>query len=242
MDHRITSINFKIISLNVRGLNNCIKCRKIFKWLHRQTAHCYFLQETFSTEQSINTWRSEWGGNILYSHGSNHSKGVMILVNPGYQLDVIRSIKSKNGRSIILEIKLDNQNLVLANVYTPNDSPREIKFYKDLNQTLCGLSDSNLIIGGEKVSGKLNFYEKLDVLEMTLSNWKRRKLTLLGKIKIVKSVGLSKLIYNTSVLPVPKNFCDQVNKVTFNFIWDNKIAKIKKNNYWRTKKRRSEYD
>ena len=56
-------------------------------------------------------------------------------------------------------------------------------------------------------------------MEKTLNNWKRRKLTLLGKISIVKSVGL---------LPVPKNLCDQVNKVTFNFIWDNKIAKIKK--------------
>ena len=66
----------------------------------------------------------------------------------------------------------------------------------------------------------------MDVLEKTLNNWKRRKLTLLGKINIVKSVGLSKLIYNASVLPVPTNFCDQVNKVTFNFIWDNKIAKI----------------
>ena len=41
-------------------------------------------------------------------------------------------------------------------------------------------------------------------------------------------MGLSKLIYNASVLPVPKNFCDQVNKITINFIWDNKIAKIKK--------------
>ena len=68
----------------------------------------------------------------------------------------------------------------------------------------------------------------MDALEKTLNNWKRRKLTLLGKINIVKSVGLSKLIYNASVLPVPNNFCDQVNKVTFNFIWDNKIAKIKK--------------
>ena len=53
MDHEISSINFKIISLNVRGLNNSIKRRKIFKWLHMQTAHCYFLQKTFSTEQSI---------------------------------------------------------------------------------------------------------------------------------------------------------------------------------------------
>ena len=60
-------------------------------------------------------------------------------------------------------------------------------------------------------------------------NWKRRKLTLLGKINIVKSLGLSKLIFIASVLPVPEKFCDQVNKITFNFIWDNKIAKIKRN-------------
>ena len=57
-------------------------------------------------------------------------------------------------------------------------------------------------------------------------------------------MGLSKLIYNASALPVPKYFCDQVKKTTFNFIWDNKIAKSKKekNNCWRTQKRGSEYD
>lgn len=98
MDNRVSSINFKIVSQNVRGLNNSIKRRKIFKWLHRQNAHCHFLQETFSTEQSINIWQSEWGGNIFYSHGSNHSKGVMILVNPRYQLEVIRSTKDKNSK------------------------------------------------------------------------------------------------------------------------------------------------
>ena len=73
----------------------------------------------------------------------------MILINPRYKLEVIRSTKDKNGRSIILEIKLDNQNLVLANVYSPNDIPQQIKFYQDLNQTLRGFSDSNLIIGGD---------------------------------------------------------------------------------------------
>ena len=149
MNHEISSINFKIISLNERGLNNSIKRRKIFNWLHRQTAHCYFLQETFSTEQSINIWRLEWGGNIFYSHGSNHSKGVMILVNPRYQLEVMRSTKDKYGRSIILKIKLDIQNLVLAIVYAPNDIPQQIKFYQDLNQTLRRFSERNLIIGGD---------------------------------------------------------------------------------------------
>ena len=104
------------------------------------------------------------------------------------------------------------------------DTPFNVKWPKDSVYAL-GIYFSN----SERVSNKLNFYEKLDVLEKTLNNWKRRKLTLLGKINIVKSVGLSKLIYNSSVPPVPKNFCEQVNKITFNFIWDNKIAKIKKN-------------
>ena len=74
----------------------------------------------------------------------------------------------------------------------------------------------------------LHIQKTWKLVPSTLNNWKRRKLTLLGKINIVRSVGLSKLIYNASVLPVPKIFCDQVNKVTFNFIWNNKIAKIKK--------------
>ena len=62
-----------------------------------------------------------------------------------------------------------------------------------------------------------------------ISTQNRGKLTLLGKINIAKSLGLSKLIFIASVLPVPEKFCDQVNKITFNFIWDNKIAKIKRN-------------
>ena len=67
---------------------------------------------------------------------------------------------------------------------------------------------------------------KLNVLENTLNSWKRRKLTLLGKINIVKTLALSKLIFTSSVLPVPKAFCELVNKITFNFIWDNKPPKI----------------
>ena len=52
----------------------------------------------------------------------------------------------------------------------------------------------------------LNFDKKLEDLEKILNSWKRRKLTLLGKINIVKTLGLSKLIYNASVLLLPENF------------------------------------
>ena len=40
-------------------------------------------------------------------------------------------------------------------------------------------------------ANKLNFEEKINNLEKTLNGWKRRKLTLLGRINIVKTLGLS---------------------------------------------------
>ena len=75
---------------------------------------------------------------------------------------------------------------------------------------------------------ELNFGAKVRELEQTLNTWKRRKLTLYGKINIVKTLGLSKLIYYASVLNVPKQYVEEINKITFNFIWDGKPAKIKR--------------
>ena len=65
-------------------------------------------------------------------------------------------------------------------------------------------------------------------LTLTTSCWKRRNLTLLGKINIVKTLGLSKLIYNTSVLVIPEQLIKEINSIILNFIWDEKPPKIKK--------------
>ena len=77
-------------------------------------------------------------------------------------------------------------------------------------------------------ANELNFVEKIRNLEKVLNSWKRRNLTLYGKINIVKTLGLSKLIYNASVLVIPEQLNQEVNSIIFNFIWDEKPAKIKK--------------
>ena len=77
-------------------------------------------------------------------------------------------------------------------------------------------------------SNELNFAEKIRTLEKTLNIWKRRNLTLYGKINIVKTLGLSKLIYNTSVLVIPEKGIKEIETLTFDFIWYGKPAKIKK--------------
>ena len=53
-------------------------------------------------------------------------------------------------------------------------------------------------------------------------------MTLLGRINIVKTLGISKLVYNTSVLVVPPNFDKEVNNACFRFVWNFKPDKIKR--------------
>ena len=71
----------KFLTLNVRGLRNQEKRRSIFSYLKKQKANFYVLQETFSNLKDERIWSAEWGGQIFYSHGSDHSKGVCLSIN-----------------------------------------------------------------------------------------------------------------------------------------------------------------
>ena len=75
---------------------------------------------------------------------------------------------------------------------------------------------------------KDNFEKKFVALEKCLNVWSSRDLIPFGKITIIKSLALSKIIFISSVLSVPAGFVDQVNKSLSNFIWNHKPPKIKR--------------
>ena len=77
------------------------------------------------------------------------------------------------------------------------------------------------------LANKLNFEEKVYNLEQTLHSWKRRHLTLIGRINIVKTLGLAKLVYSTSLLTIPKPLIDTINKIIFSFISEGKTPKLR---------------
>ena len=119
----------KILSLNVRGLRKQEKRRAIFCYLKKQKASIFCLEETFSKKEDENIWRAEWGGHIIFSHGSEHSKGVCILVEPnGYRLETIET--DEEGRYILANLKLATENLFVVNVYAPTDCRLQTLFLK----------------------------------------------------------------------------------------------------------------
>ena len=74
---------------------------------------------------------------------------------------------------------------------------------------------------------KVNINEKIIELRDTISKWNKRYLTPLGKITIVKTFLLSKLIHIFTALPDPdSNDIKELNHILFSFIWSGKPDKI----------------
>ena len=75
---------------------------------------------------------------------------------------------------------------------------------------------------------RLNFFRKLKKLKKVLSNRSARRLTLLGRIAILKSLAVSQIVYDLSSLPSPQGVIKEINSLLYDFLWDGKSDKIEK--------------
>ena len=143
-----SSVNLDVLSLNVRGIRDLTKRRSIFSFLKDLKANIYFLQETYSEPNDENIWKNEWGGEIFFSHGTNHSKGVCILVNPSFHGQVDYSYKNNSGRIVLIYIILCSKRLSLCNVYAPNNQTYQLEFKQELNNCLIDKTELTALIVG----------------------------------------------------------------------------------------------
>ena len=144
------SVNLHILSLNVRGIRDLTKRRSIFSFLKDLKANIYFLQETYSEPNDENIWKNEWGGEIFFSHGTNHSKGVCTLVNPSFHCQVDYCFSNNSGRIVLINTVLGSQRLSLCNVYAPNNQSNQLEFMQELNNCIIDKTElTALIVGGD---------------------------------------------------------------------------------------------
>ena len=61
-----------------------------------------------------------------------------------------------------------------------------------------------------------------------LKLWSQRNLSLKGKICIINSLIISLFVYPASILGIDAKIQDEIDYAIFNFLWDNKPAKIAK--------------
>ena len=79
---------------------------------------------------------------------------------------------------------------------------------------------------GETV--KLNYDERKEKLDKLIENWQFRRLTLLGKITVIKSLLASQLVYILTPLPTQQKALEEINRALYTFLWDGRGDKIKR--------------
>ena len=65
-------VNFKLLSLNIRGIRSSIKRKAMVLWLNKQKADIIFLQEAYGAKEVEAIWKTQYKGKMFYSHGSYH--------------------------------------------------------------------------------------------------------------------------------------------------------------------------
>ena len=75
---------------------------------------------------------------------------------------------------------------------------------------------------------KKNYEDKVRNVENVLNNWHNKRLTLIGKIAVVKAIAVSQMVYVMTSMSSCLKSLKEINDLIFKFIWDNKGNKIKR--------------
>ena len=141
--------DFNLLSLNVRWIRTFEKWKAVFSWLVNSGADIFSLQETYSTRDIENFWRKQWKGEMLFLHGSNHSRGVLVLIRDNLDFKIHSTKVDSQGRYIFLEAYIQDSPNFLFNIYAPNKRSEQFPLFKDVSDILKGarVEDDPFIVG-----------------------------------------------------------------------------------------------
>ena len=128
---------FKVISVNARGLGDITKRNALFAY-HRKNSDILILQETHSDPKLEGIWESQWGGKIIFNHGTTAARGIAVLMTKELRSKVSNIYKDSLGRIIIFDLNIQETIITIVALYAPNeDKPI---FFEDLRKILTDRS------------------------------------------------------------------------------------------------------
>ena len=84
-------------------------------------------------------------------------------------------------------------------------------------------------VGLETEITDLNWKNKIKNMNVLVNNWKKRNLTLFGKVLIIKTLLVSQIIHLLMFCPISDIIIKQINKIIYNFLWNAKVDKVARN-------------
>ena len=123
------------------------KRREIYTWLRNKKLNLYLLQETKCTPEKEQQWKNEWGWDCIFNSYERAAHGVSIMFNCNFQYEIKDIVKDNLGRFIIVHLKLDQEDIVITNIYGPNND--NAIFFNNLFEELDKYSQYPLVLAGD---------------------------------------------------------------------------------------------
>ena len=96
--------------------------------------------------------KKQWKGKTFCSHGTNHSRDVLILVKDQLDFRLQSSKVDSQGRYVLLEALIQDSPSALLHIYAPNKCAEQCDFFNKISEELKSsltLADSSFVIGGD---------------------------------------------------------------------------------------------
>lgn len=148
------SNKIKLLSINTRGLNDCVKRKTFLNYCRHQKIDIIFAQETFLTTENSEKLKSECKHGSAYCNNfTNHSRGVMIIIQDESKIEFekISQYSSDDSRILVVVCKIMEHKFALACVYASNDMSERKRFFQKVNKIVNEKvsPDCELVIGGD---------------------------------------------------------------------------------------------
>ena len=128
------------------------------------------------------------------------------------------------GRSSGLKLNKDKSEAFwIGSRKACSDKPLGLKWTKEYIKCLGIYCSPNV----ESAINK-NYEEKVNKLKKLLNMWRQRKLSLKGKISVLRSVALPQMLYVSSVLYTPQWVIEEVDDLFFDFLWSGHKPHVKR--------------
>ena len=74
-----------------------------------------------------------------------------------------------------------------------------------------------------------DYWEKIkQKIQRKLDMWKRRHLTMQGKVQVIKTIGIGSVTYAAGLKCIPEKKLKEINTILWNFVWNDKTEQVKR--------------
>ena len=90
-------------------------------------------------------WTSEWGGKVIYSHGTSSARGIAVFVKKEIYQQITDIYTDNDGRVIMFNVSKNDYKITIVALYAPNEDKPD--FFRQIADRLELRHEHKIIIG-----------------------------------------------------------------------------------------------